>query len=229
MTRDGTKIAIASNDRNGRDTDLLSANPRAAGSHADSCSRADGEFWEAQDWSGDASKLLISRYVSINESYPAILDVADGRETDDSQSPDSRRMRSDRCGSSADSKSIYLSTRRARRVLATGAARRRNAAIHVAHRRTSPGTSRRSPSTRIPAAWPLRSTRTARAPCTCWKTTGPRGWRSSPASSRGLEFSPDGSRLGFTLARPEAPSDVYSLTLADRQLDPLDLQRSRVG
>ncbi len=39
-----------------------------------------------------------------------------------------------------------------------------------------------------------------------------------PGVITGLEFSPDGSKLGFTLARPEAPSDVFSLTLADGQL-----------
>jgi dipeptidyl aminopeptidase/acylaminoacyl peptidase len=34
----------------------------------------------------------------------------------------------------------------------------------------------------------------------------------------GLEFSPDSANLGFTLARPDAPADVYSLALADKKL-----------
>ena len=34
----------------------------------------------------------------------------------------------------------------------------------------------------------------------------------------GLQFSPDGSRLGMTLSRPDAPSDVYDLRLSDRKL-----------
>ena len=34
----------------------------------------------------------------------------------------------------------------------------------------------------------------------------------------GLEFSPDGKRLGFTLARPDSPSDAYSLKLSDGEL-----------
>jgi dipeptidyl aminopeptidase/acylaminoacyl peptidase len=34
----------------------------------------------------------------------------------------------------------------------------------------------------------------------------------------GMRFSPDGKRLGFTLARPEAPGDAYSLALADGKL-----------
>ena len=41
--------------------------------------RAPGQFWNAQDFSADASQLLISRYVSINESYPGILDVTTGQ------------------------------------------------------------------------------------------------------------------------------------------------------
>jgi dipeptidyl aminopeptidase/acylaminoacyl peptidase len=39
-----------------------------------------------------------------------------------------------------------------------------------------------------------------------------------PGVITGLEFSTDSTKLGFTLARPEAPSDVFSLTLADGQL-----------
>ena len=34
----------------------------------------------------------------------------------------------------------------------------------------------------------------------------------------GIKFSPDGAQLGFTLSRPEAPSDVYSWDLAGRRL-----------
>jgi dipeptidyl aminopeptidase/acylaminoacyl peptidase len=34
----------------------------------------------------------------------------------------------------------------------------------------------------------------------------------------GVEFSPDGKDLGFTLARPDAPADAYSLRLADGSL-----------
>jgi dipeptidyl aminopeptidase/acylaminoacyl peptidase len=33
-----------------------------------------------------------------------------------------------------------------------------------------------------------------------------------------IEFSPDGKQLGFTLSRPDAPADTYSLSLADEQL-----------
>ena len=39
-----------------------------------------------------------------------------------------------------------------------------------------------------------------------------------PGIITGLEFSPDGGKLGFTLARPDAPADVYSFALADGQL-----------
>src|SRR5690606_12986013 len=34
----------------------------------------------------------------------------------------------------------------------------------------------------------------------------------------GLDFSADGQELGFTLARPDAPADAYSLRLADGRL-----------
>src|SRR5690606_794317 len=59
------------------DTDLYVAEP----GKPDSMTRvmeADGEYWTAVDWSPDGQHLLINRYVSINESYPAVLDVSDG-------------------------------------------------------------------------------------------------------------------------------------------------------
>ena len=35
-----------------------------------------GEYWLATDWSLDGGRLLMNRYVSANESYPAIFDIA---------------------------------------------------------------------------------------------------------------------------------------------------------
>jgi hypothetical protein len=75
---DGGQIVVGSNKANGRDTDLYIGDPRRPGS-LKMLMPAKGEFWSAADWSQDGSKLLLNRYVSINETYPALLDVTSGQ------------------------------------------------------------------------------------------------------------------------------------------------------
>ncbi len=215
VSRDGAKIIIASNERNGRDTDLFTANPRSPRS-MHPLFRAPGQFWNAQDFSGDASRLLLSRYVSINESYPAILDVATGEKRDipvEGQPPYAfGPMRY-----AADSKSIYLSSDARSEFLQLARVDAETLRFtwltpdipwdveeiavdprtgHVAFTVNEDGAS---------GLYLLENDRPKRTPV-------------EPGVITGLEFSPDGSKLGFTLARPEAPSDVFSLTLADGQL-----------
>jgi dipeptidyl aminopeptidase/acylaminoacyl peptidase len=81
FVRDGSRMIIHSNKRNGRDTDLYMADPRQPGS-LKMLLEVSGEFWNAHDWSRDAKTLLINRFVSANESYPAVLDVGTGRKTE---------------------------------------------------------------------------------------------------------------------------------------------------
>src|SRR5262249_12510417 len=70
---DGSQIVIGSNQRNGRDTDLYLADPRKPGSMK-LLLEVDNEHWSASDWSRDGKTLLLNRYVSINETYPALFD-----------------------------------------------------------------------------------------------------------------------------------------------------------
>jgi hypothetical protein len=81
MRSDGSQIVITSNQRNGRDVDLYLANPREPASMK-LLMQVDKQTWNAHEWSSDGKTLLISRYVSANESYPALLDVASGQRTD---------------------------------------------------------------------------------------------------------------------------------------------------
>ncbi|HUG90941.1 MAG TPA: alpha/beta fold hydrolase, partial [Planctomycetaceae bacterium] len=68
------------NRRNGRDTDLYLADTRVPG-WAKLILETDGEYWQAGDLSRDGTRLLINHYVSINETYPAVLDFNAGRLT----------------------------------------------------------------------------------------------------------------------------------------------------
>jgi len=215
ITRDGSKIAIASNARNGRDTDLYVADPRDPKS-LKLVLTSKGEYWEADDWSGDGSKLLVNRYVSINESYPAILDVTAGNKrmipipTKPPASFESLRF-------SGDSKSIYVATD------ARGEFRElarldldtlhytwltENIPWDVDAIEVDPQTGRIAFTMNEDGSnvlYLLEHDRPSRV-------------EHPPGIITALEFSPDGSRLGFTLARYDSPADVYSITLAERKL-----------
>lgn len=75
LSPDGRQLAFSSNARNGTDTDVWVmdfATRQARPVVAESGS------WSALDFSPDGSRLLVSRYVSINESYPGEVDLASG-------------------------------------------------------------------------------------------------------------------------------------------------------
>jgi dipeptidyl aminopeptidase/acylaminoacyl peptidase len=75
-SRDGGRLAYASNARNGRDMDVYIADPAEPGSER-RLTEAQGS-WEPLDWSPDGRRLLIIERVSANETYLYWLDVASG-------------------------------------------------------------------------------------------------------------------------------------------------------
>ena len=76
FSHDGTKIAYASTARNGTDRDIWI---RDAATGRSRLLLQEGGNWGALDFSPDGSRLLVSKYVSINESYPGVVDVASGK------------------------------------------------------------------------------------------------------------------------------------------------------
>ena len=215
VTRDGSKVAFASNARNGRDTDIYIMDPRVPGS-AKLVLKGDGQFWEAHDWSADGSKLLVNRYVSINESYPGVLDVNTGK-TQMLPIPGKPPASFELLRFSPDSKSVYVGTdansefkQLARLNLETMQYTWLTAgipwdvdAIHV-----------------DPATGRVVFTINEDGASALYLLEGdqPIRLKHPPGVITGPDFSPDGIRLGFTLARYDAPPDVYSIDLGDRKL-----------
>ena len=73
-SHDGTQVAFTSTMRNGRDSDIWVKT-------GDAPARVvlqEGGTWFATDFSRDGQKLLVTRTVSINESYPGELDLTTG-------------------------------------------------------------------------------------------------------------------------------------------------------
>jgi len=212
---DGDKILVASNKRNGRDTDLYLGNPRRPGSFK-MLLQTKGEFWSVADWSRDGSKLLINRYVSINESYPAVLDIASG-ERKMLPIPGKGRVAFGDMAFLPDGRSAYVTTdargeflELARLDLETGAYEFPNNDIpwNVTEVTVEPKTGVTAFTVNEDGASALYMLKEAKRE----RVRIPLGIVS------GSKFSLDGKQLGFTLARPDAPADAYSLAIADGKL-----------
>ena len=75
-SHDGKLLAYGSNARNGRDMDVYVADPATPGSER-RIAQVQGS-WSPLDWSPDNRRLLLSEYISANESYLHWVDVAGG-------------------------------------------------------------------------------------------------------------------------------------------------------
>jgi dipeptidyl aminopeptidase/acylaminoacyl peptidase len=217
---DGGQMILGSNQRNGRDTDLYLADPRTPGSMK-MLMEVSGEFWSAADWSPDGKRLLLVRYVSANEAYPALLDLATNQRTD-LPLPTKDKAAIGAFAFAPDGKSAWIATdalgefkHLARLDLATNSYQWYcdDIAWDVSGLTVDDDTGRvaftvnASGASRLFLLEPGPNTKTTRR-----ELEFPRGIISS------LEFSPDSKHLGFTLARPDAPADAYSLETATGKL-----------
>ncbi|MBC8355563.1 MAG: alpha/beta fold hydrolase [Planctomycetes bacterium] len=212
---DGKQMIISSNKRNGRDTDLYIADPRKPDSMK-MIFATKGEYWYAADWSRDAKTLLLGRYVSINESYFALLDVTTQQRTNLAL-PGGKTASIGDLSFSPNSKSIYITTdardefnRLARYDIATKEYQWLTEGIdwNVSDLEIH------SESGRV--AFAVNEDGASRLYLLDGDTPRPLPLPLGIISS--IEFSLDGEHLGFTLSRPDAPSDSYSLSLADDKL-----------
>ena len=208
---DGSRLIVHSNRRNGRDTDLYAADLCQPGAPLELLMETDGEFWQAVDWTLDGATLALLRYVSANESYPALFDVA-AKSLRPLPIPSEETAAFAAMAFSPDGHSLYLATDA------------RGEFLELA-RLDLPGEQYTWLSGDIP--WDVEEIevdpKTGLVAFTVNEDGASRlfllrGDERQPLETplgiiSGLEFSPDSRQLGFTLARPDAPVDVYSLAL----------------
>jgi len=215
ISPDGTRMIVHSNRRNGRDTDMYVASCREA-DDAELLLATSGEYWIATDWSPEGSRLLMLRYVSINESYPALFDIASQQLTP-IPAPAEGKVSFGSLAFSPDGQSAYVSCDAEGEFLTLARLdlesmqydwltedipwnisgievddEHRLIAFTVNHDGASD-------------LYLLEGDATRRLEI-------PLGIVGS------FEFSPDGQHLGFTLSRPVAPADAYSISLSDGEL-----------
>ena len=215
VRHDGSRMIIHSNLRNQHDMDLYLADPRKPDS-LKLLMQVENEQWNAQDWSRDGARLLLNRYVSINETYPALFEIADEKRMP-LPIPGDGPVAFGAMKFAPDGKSVWLATdargefrELARLDLATMKYTWITADIpwDVDGIEVEPlsGTVAFTINEDGASALYLLEREKRR------KINLPLGQIGS------LEFSPDGKHLGFSLARPDAPADAYSLSLADGRL-----------
>ncbi len=79
-SNNGESLAYSSTRRTGKDTDIYVVNP-ADPKTTRMVMQVEGGGWFAVDWSPDDNKLLVAEFISVNESYAWLLDVATGEKT----------------------------------------------------------------------------------------------------------------------------------------------------
>ena len=216
FSRDGRWLAFRSTRLNGRSNDVWMMNVADTASAAILVEAPDGAYWGPADWDADNERLLIVQYVSITDSRVWLVDVqtgersllAGGEDAPGNYSGFSPRF-------SADGAGAFLSTDRDSEFdrlvfvdLATGAFEPITAEIDWNVESFALSEDRR------------------RAAFTVNEGGRSRLYLLDPASREyalvedvplgrifGIEFSPDGQRLGMTISTADSPSDVYTLDL----------------
>jgi dipeptidyl aminopeptidase/acylaminoacyl peptidase len=208
VRRDGSLLLLASNRRHPRHMDLYTLDPWAGGP-LQTLLQTEGQDWRAHDWSPDGRSILIDRVVSVHETYPALLEVPSGR-LHPIPAPGGVRCAFGELAFAPDGRSAYVTTDACGEFLQLmrldlqsfrTEALSEDIPWDVSEVEVDPRSGRVAFTTNEDGASRLHLLDGGRR----LAVELPLGVVS------GLEFSPDGRSLGFTLARSDAPADVYSV------------------
>jgi dipeptidyl aminopeptidase/acylaminoacyl peptidase len=239
LSRDGNWMPFTSTLRNGRDADLYLLDLRS-GKGAEVLFQVDNEAWSFEDWSGDGTRLLLSRYVSANESYAFLLDLATRKKTplplERSVPPGSPspKVRRDPLRFGPGSRSVYV-------VSDASGELRELARLELGSEKPEPG---KYEWLTGDLPWDVEELEISPDGKTLAFTVNAegfsrlflldldlveRGGETAAKSARrevdlgtaiigGIKFSPDSQHLGFTLGRASSPDEAFSLELKTAKL-----------
>lgn len=215
-SNDGRRFAYFTTRRNGRDWDIYVADVTEPDA-AKPVLEPEGT-WGVADWSPDDARLLVARYVSANESYPHVLDLATGELTE--INPSDEKIAYGAARFSRDGKGVYYTSDEGSEFhhlryldLASGESKVLTAGIPW-----DVESLELSPDGRL-IAFTVNEDGIAKLHLRDAATMAERPLPELPAGQIfGLEFSPGGEALGLTLISSQSPGDVYSIDLASRAL-----------
>ncbi|MGH7558238.1 MAG: S9 family peptidase [Gemmatimonadota bacterium] len=211
-SNDGSRVAYGSTRRTGSDVDIWVVDPRDPTTDR-IVVQLEGGGWFVSDWSPDDSALAVLEYVSINESYVWLVDVASGERTLVTPKGGLEKIAYGNVRFATDGRGLYVTTDRGsefRRLvyvdLATGAHRTLTSHIDwdVDGFEPSPDGGTLAFVTNedgISVLHLIDSGSGDEIPIPELPT----------GVISGLEWHPGGELLGFTISSAQSPSDVYSL------------------
>ncbi|NIR50315.1 S9 family peptidase [candidate division KSB1 bacterium] len=212
----GDRFSYYSTKRNGRDWDVFVAD-LAQPEQAQAALEKTGT-WVAVDWSPDDSRLIVFNYVSINESYPYILDLETKELTQ--INPSEEKIAYGGVMWAKDGKGIYLTSDE-------NSEFQRLQYYNLETQQTEVLTE--------DISWDVNSfdlsddgkflafvtNEGGISKLHLWdlESETEQGLPDIPVGQiYGLEFHPDNSRLGMVLNTPQTPGDVFVLDIANRKL-----------
>ena len=217
VAKDGSFYLYTANRRNPRDSDVFLSYINDP-SHAVALRQVENETWYPVDLSRDGKRTILKQYVSINESYVELLEIESKKLTRiPAPKNASEKVSFGSVAFSPDDKSAYLSCD----------ARGEFLELARVDLKTFEYTWL---SQEIP--WDIASIEVHDETGQVAFVTNedgasgvyllvdekPKRIEIPLGIVGGLEFSPDGTQLGFTLNRPNAPGDAFSLKLADGEV-----------
>lgn len=215
LREDGQQMVIHSNRRNGRDTDIYIADTRRPDA-SQMLLETKGEFWVANDWSPDGARLALLKYVSINESYPALFDIATKKLTK-LPLPAKGKVSFGSLAFSPDGKSIYTTTDARGEFLELARFDIESGKYEWLAPDPSWDVSDLAVDPQLgTVAYAVNEDGASRLYLLANGKT--RNIDLPLGVVADLEFSPDSRQLGLTLARPDAPADAYSVEVASGKL-----------
>ena len=215
---DGSFLIISHNARNGRDMDIFRMDPRNPAS-PEKLMEADNELWNVTDLSKDKSKLLMAKYVSINESYPAVFDITTKTRTPIPPPPGSpAKVAFGELAFAPDGKTAYVACDAKSEF-------QELAVVDLATFEYKAWLTSDIP-------WNIDGIEVDEKTGSVAFTTNSDGASDLYLIENGqrrkldtplgiidsLKFNSDGTQLGFTLSKPNAPADAYSISLKDGRL-----------
>jgi dipeptidyl aminopeptidase/acylaminoacyl peptidase len=231
--RAGARLAWASTRRDGRSNDVWVMSPEDTASASMVLGSTDGSLWLPVDWDPAGERLLVANYISIADTRAHLLDLRTGEHQRLAGGPDEPTAVLP-LGFDREGRGVFIMTDHGSEFtrlayLPLDGGPMQVLTDDIPWNVEAGGMSE----DRTRAAFVINEGGVSRLYLMDTDSRRFAGVQSLPMGIiGGLEFSPDGSRLAFTLNTATAPGDVYTLQLAADRLAHGELERwtfSEVG
>jgi dipeptidyl aminopeptidase/acylaminoacyl peptidase len=213
---DGERFVYTSPKRNGRDWDIYAGD---IGKEDEAKALLqEGGVWGVDEWSPDDSKLIVGRYVSINESYPYIFDLETGKLTP--VNPSDEKVAYGDFAFAKDGKGIYFTSDQGAEFKRLQYYNLKSGKIKVLSGDIdwSVETLTLSDDGRY-LAFTVNANGISRLYVRDLRSGKNVDLPETPVGQiYGLTFEPDGKRLGMVLNTPQTPGDIFSLEIGKKEL-----------